>query len=130
MNQEKHLTNMISRSLMSNIFAGKMVVVNSRLVTNQGLDLDEVDKVNKLHKVRNCYLTLMENTDDSVELKRLSLFITQIDFQLQKLWKFKVDSAYHRFWELPKCQCPASDNLDTFGTGHRYINPNCKIHGN
>ena len=120
---------MISRSLMSNIFAGKMVVVNSRLVTNQGLDLDEVDKVNKLHKVRNCYLTLMENTDDSVELKRLSLFITQIDFQLQKLWKFKVDSAYHRFWELPKCQCPASDNLDTFGTGHRYINTNCKIHG-
>ena len=121
--------NMISRSLMSNIFASKMVVVNSRLVTNQGLDLDEVDKVNKLHKVRNCYLTLMENTDDSVELKRLSLFITQIDFQLQKLWKFKVDSTYHRFWELPKCQCPASDNLDTFGTGHRYINPNCKIHG-
>ena len=120
---------MISRSLMSNIFAGKMVVVNSRLVTNQGLDLDEVDKVNKLHKVRNCYLTLMENTDDSVELKRLSLFVTQIDYQLQKLWKFKVDSAYHRFWELPKCQCPASDNLDTFGTGHRYINPNCKIHG-
>ena len=120
---------MISRSLMSNIFASKMVVINSRLVTNQGLDLDEVDKVNKLHKVRNCYLTLMENTDDSVELKRLSLFVTQIDFQLQKLWKFKVDSAYHRFWELPKCQCPASDNLDTFGTGHRYINPNCKIHG-
>ena len=120
---------MISRSLMSNIFAGKIVVVNSRLVTNQGLDLDEVDKVNKLHKVRNCYLTLMENTDDSVELKRLSLFVTQIDFQLQKLWKFKVDSAYHRFWELPKCQCPASDNLDTFGTGHRYINSNCKIHG-
>ena len=120
---------MISRSLMSNIFAGKMVVVNSRLVTNQGLDLDEVDKVNKLHKVRNCYLTLMENTDDSVELKRLSLFVTQIDYQLQKLWKFKVDSAYHRFWELPKCQCPASDNLDTFGTGHRYINTNCKIHG-
>jgi hypothetical protein len=129
MNQEKHLMNMISRSLMSNIFGSKMVVVNSRLVANQGLDLDEVDKVNKLHKVRNCYLTLMENTDDSVELKRLSLFITQIDFQLQKLWKFKVDSAYHRFWELPKCQCPASDNLDTFGTGHRYINPNCKIHG-
>ena len=120
---------MISRSLMSNIFASKMVVINSRLVTNQGLDLDEVDKVNKLHKVRNCYLTLMENTDDSVELKRLSLFVTQIDFQLQKLWKFKVDSAYHRFWELPKCQCPASDNLDTFGTGHRYINTNCKIHG-
>ncbi len=120
---------MISRSLMSNIFAGKMVVINSRLVTNQGLDLDEVDKVNKLHKVRNCYLTLMENTDDSVELKRLSLFITQIDFQLQKLWKFKVDSAYHRFWELPKCQCPASDNLDPFGTGHRYTNPNCPIHG-
>ena len=122
--------NMILRSTMSNIFLGKLgPVINSRLVADQGIDSDEVRKINNLHKVRNCYRTLMENTDDAVELKRLSLFITQIDFQLQKLWKFKVDSAYHRFWELPKCQCPASDNRDTYGTGHRYINPNCKIHG-
>ena len=104
---------------MSNIFKNKMVMINSNLVKSQAIELEDLDKIRKLHKVRNCYLTL----------KRLSLFITQIDFQLQKLWKFKVDSAYHRFWELPKCQGPDSDNRDTFGTGHRYINPNCKIHG-
>jgi len=114
---------------MSNIFAGKMVVINSRLVTNQGLDLDEVDKVNKLHKVRNCYLTLMENTDDITNLKKLSKIIEQIDFQLQKLWKFKVDSKYHRFWNLPKCQCPKLDNMDALGTGRKIYSKNCPIHG-
>lgn len=120
--------NMISRSSMSNIFAGKSVIINSRLVANQNLELEDLIKIEKLHMVRNCYLTLMENTDDSVELKRLSLFITQIDFQLQKLWKFKVDSNYHRFWELPKCQCSILDNREKYGTG-RYYNPNCPIHG-
>ena len=121
--------NMILRSSMSNIFRTKITTINARLVANQGVDSDEVIKIDNLHKVRNCYLTLMENTDDASELKRLSLLITQIDFQLQKLWRFKVDSTYHRFWDLPKCQCPKSDNQDTYGTGHRYINPNCPIHG-
>ncbi len=120
--------NMILRSSMSK-FDKRISTINSILVANQGLDLDTVSKINKLHRVRNCYLTLMDEFNDKGNLRHFSNIITQIDFQLQKLWKFKEDSAYHRFWELPKCDCPKMDNIDTYGTGHRYINPNCILHG-
>ena len=120
---------MILRSSMSNRFDKRMPLLNSRLIANQGLNQEEVNKILKLNRVRNCYLTLMEIYDDKDDLRYLCGMITQIDFQLQKLWKFKVDSLYHKFWELPKCECPKMDNSDAHGTGHRYINPNCKLHG-
>jgi len=120
---------MISRTSISNIFSKRISTTNSRLVANQGLDMETVDKINKLHIVRNCYLTLMEEVNDKENLRYFSNIVTQIDFQLQRLWKFKEDSTYHRFWELPKCDCPKMDNMDTYGTGHRYINPNCLLHG-
>lgn len=110
-------------------FNKRISTINSRLVANQGLETDTVVKINKLHVVRNCYLTLIEEVDDKEVLKHFSNIITQIDFQLQRLWKFKEDSSYHRFWELPKCECPKMDNQDVYGTGHRYINPNCILHG-
>ncbi len=121
--------NMISRTSISNIFSKRISTTNSRLVANQGLDMETVDKINKLHIVRNCYQTLMEEVNDKENLRYFSNIVTQIDFQLQRLWKFKEDSTYHRFWELPKCDCPKMDNMDTYGTGHRYINPNCLLHG-
>lgn len=114
---------------MSNIFNKRLPQLNSRLIANQDLSQDEVNKILKLHRLRNCYLTLMEINDSKIDLRYISNIITQIDFQLQKLWKFKIDSNYHRFWELPKCECPKMDNRDVYGTGHRYINPKCKIHG-
>lgn len=120
--------NMILRSSMTK-FDKRISTINSRLVANQGLDLDTVNNINKLHRVRNCYLTLMEEVNDKQILRHFSDVITQIDFQLQSLWKFKEDSSYHRFWELPKCDCPKMDNQDVQGTGHRYINPNCTLHG-
>ena len=121
--------NMILRSSMTNIFNKRISTINSRLVANQGLSLDDVDRINNLHIVRNCYLTLMENVNDKEDLRYFTKIITQIDFKLQEIWKFKEDSSYHRFWELPKCDCPKMDNMDTYGTGHRYINPNCLLHG-
>ena len=120
--------NMISRSSMTK-FDKRISTINSRLVANQGLDSNTVNEINKLHRVRNCYLTLMEEVNDKENLRHFSKIVTQIDFQLQRLWKFKEDSVYHRFWELPKCDCPKMDNMDVYGTGHRYINPNCTLHG-
>ena len=115
---------------MSNRFSKYMPILNVRMISNQNLNQEEVDKIYKLHRVRNCYITLMEISSSKEDLRYLSRIIEQIDFQLQRLWKFKEDSSYHRFWELPKCDCPKMDNMDVYGTGHRCINPNCKIHGN
>lgn len=121
---------MILKSSMSNRFSKYMPILNVRLISNQNLNQEEVDKIYKLHRVRNCYITLMEISSSKEDLRYLSRIIEQIDFQLQRLWKFDEDSSYHRFWEIPKCDCPKMDNMDVYGTGHRCINPNCKIHGN
>lgn len=120
---------MILKSSMSNRFGVQLPLLNARLISNQDLKQEEVDKIYKLHRVRNCYITLMNISTSKEDLRYLSQIVTQIDFQLQRLWKFKEDSSYHRFWELPKCDCPKMDNQDVHGTGHRYINPNCIIHG-
>jgi hypothetical protein len=114
---------------MSNRFDKLLPILNSRLVANQGLLKEEIDEILKLHRVRNCCLTLMEISDNKEDLRYLCGVVTQIDFQLQRIWKFKVDSNYHRFWELPKCECPKLDNMDVYGSGHRYIYPGCPLHG-
>lgn len=119
----------ILKSSMSNRFGVQLPILNARLISNQDLKQEEVDKIYKLHRVRNCYITLMNISTSKEDLRYLSQIVTQIDFQLQRLWKFKEDSSYHRFWDLPKCDCPKMDNQDVYGTGHRYINPNCLIHG-
>jgi len=114
---------------MSSRFGVQLPILNARLISNQDLKKEEVDKIYKLHRVRNCYITLMNISTSKEDLRYLSQIVTQIDFQLQRLWKFKEDSSYHRFWDLPKCDCPKMDNQDVYGTGYRYINPNCLIHG-
>jgi hypothetical protein len=120
---------MILKNSNPNTFGKKITSINARLVAAKNVSDEDVDKIKRLHKLRNCYVQLMEIKYTKEDLKYLANIVTQIDFQLQKLWKFKEDSLYHRFWELPKCECPSMDNIDVYGTGHRYINPNCKIHG-
>lgn len=128
MKVENHLKNMKLKNSV-NIFNKVPVSINTRLVSTQGVNEESVENIIKLHKLRSCYCSLMSVTDDKEKLRQLAHFITQIDYQLQKLWNFSQDYLYHRFWELPKCECPKSDNIDTYGTGHRYINPNCPLHG-
>ncbi len=119
--------NMKSKS--SIVFNNSLPILNSRLISNQRLTIEDVDKLGKLHLIRNCYTSLMQSEGDPTNLRYLASIVTQIDFQLQKIWKFKLDENYHKFWELPGCQCPKLDNMDMYGTCHRYTNPNCPIHG-
>jgi hypothetical protein len=114
---------------LKNTFNNKIVNLNQNLISRQGLSDIDVDMIKKLHIVRGCYCNLIENIDDKEDLKSIRDIITQIDFKLQELWNFPQDVIYHRFWELPKCDCPKLDNIDTYGTGHRYINTNCVFHG-
>ena len=71
----------------------------------------------------------MELSEDKEEVRRLDKIVTQIEFQLQTLWRFKQDETMHRWFERPKCSCPKMDNSEMLGTGVRYTNPNCIIHG-
>jgi hypothetical protein len=114
---------------MAKIFSNTEVRLNNRLISRQKLNDDDVLKIQKLHKIRNYYCDLMSFTIDKHEIRKISKIITQIDFQLQKLWKFELDESFHRWFELPKCSCPNLDNSELVGSGSRIINPKCIVHG-
>ncbi len=112
-----------------NIFNKRQSTINTNLAIRQNLTDEDVENIKKLHAIRNCYFGLIEVTDDKSELINIRDIITQIEFSLQKIWGFEEDARYHRFFDIPKCDCPKLDNSDLLGTGHRYINPNCILHG-
>jgi hypothetical protein len=105
-----------------------VVVLNNRLVVNRNLSTETVDKITKLHVLRSYFFDLMEMSEDNLEVRRINKIVTQIEFQLQKLWGFKVDERFHRWFEVPKCSCPKMDNSEYIGTSYRVLNPTCILH--
>jgi len=110
-------------------FQKRTLEINQNLIQLQNLSKDDILKVSKIHKIKDCFYSVMEKEQNIDKLKYISKILTQIEFRLQSLWRFEQDIIFHRFWEVPKCECPKMDNEDVYGTGHRYINSNCIIHG-
>ena len=55
--------------------------------------------------------------------------VTELEFELQRLWGFPQDKEFHRYWlSVGHCKCGAIDNLERLGYG-RIINLGCPIHG-
>lgn len=55
--------------------------------------------------------------------------VTELEFELQRLWNFPQDKEFHKYWlSVGHCSCPPLDNLERLGYG-RIINLNCPIHG-
>ncbi len=121
-----------SSTLQNNKFTHvttKLNMINMRLVSARGIPDDDIEKIQKLQNLKTYHYDIIEILDDKFEIRTVSYIITQIDFQLQKLWKFELDETKHRWFELPKCSCPKMDNLDNLGTPYKIINPDCIIHG-
>ena len=107
----------------------KSTILNSSLLKKQGIDVVDVFKIERLHEIRKIVVDIIDNIDDVEKIRYFAKIITQIDFQLQKLWKFPLNINYHRWFELSKCSCPKYDNVEYIGTGYRIINPSCILHG-
>lgn len=55
--------------------------------------------------------------------------VTELEFELQRLWGFPQDKEFHRYWlSVGHCKCGAIDNLERLGYG-RIINLDCPVHG-
>lgn len=80
------------------------------------------------HELKLIIYDMIEETNIPKLLKSLGKDLTEIEFELQRLWKFKKDINYHRFWEYPKCACPELDNIDAYPF-RRFINLTCPLHG-
>lgn len=93
-------------------------------------------KEHNLEKLKNTYINLfktiekMEQTDNCIILFNLNKYVTELEFELQRLWGFPENINYHRYWFLlPKCTCPKIDNNELIGSILKYYNNDCIIHG-
>ena len=109
--------------------SNKLSTINQNLVNRQKVSADDVQKIVKLQTIRKYFYDFIELSDDKEEIRRLDKIITQIEFQLQKLWGFPQDRNFHRWFDVPKCSCPKWDNAESLGSDFRIINPNCILHG-
>lgn len=103
---------------------------NQELITRQGLTKEDIAQLDILYaNLKEVFDRASESTD-SKELACLSIKVEEIEFELQKAWKFEQNIAMHSYWnKIPNCDCPYYDNRDLFGTGKRIYNQSCPVHG-
>lgn len=56
--------------------------------------------------------------------------VRDLEFSLQRQWKFNVDAKFHRYQlEIKGCTCPIFDNMELIGhTADRYRVSDCPWH--
>jgi hypothetical protein len=110
-------------------YKGKKTYLNPKLIIQQGLDKETIDELKLTHEDRFRIFEAMENTNDPEELREFAAQMEVIEFEQQRLWGFPQDRNYHKWYLVPKCICPSSDNADRYGTEYRVINEKCPVHG-
>jgi hypothetical protein len=103
--------------------------LNKNLVQKQNLSQVEVDYIKNLHIKSYEICKEIKKTDDTSKLKQLASEWEENQFLLQIAWGFNPDRNYHKFWELPKCDCPSMDNDDKYPYGNYYKSGGCLLHG-
>lgn len=103
--------------------------INEELFKKQKLNKIDLCKLKHHYVILHSLFEKAENTDSVEELKAIAEQVENTEYALQKIWKFKLDKNFHRYWfRIPKCQCPKVDNEERVGTEYRIISESCKIH--
>ena len=111
-------------------YKDKGMILNPRLIKQQKVSDAGIGKLKEIHLERMMLEDEMENTDDPVRLHVMAQEREHIEYRLQRVWGFPEDSAYHRWWEVPKCVCPRLDNSDDYPSKYRIVRGDCPVHGN
>lgn len=100
--------------------------LNLALIKKQDC-LENVSAILEKHRERLEIHVAMMETSDSTLLQLYDQMYTDVEFELQDLWKFERNANFHRFWERPKCGCPRMDNMDWYPY-KSVISGGCKVH--
>lgn len=106
----------------------RVSIVPEALLTQQDC-WENLDQIKELHIKRLELYDRIKKEKLPEALKALAEESTEIEFKLQELWKFKRNRDFHKFWELPKCECPVLDNDDRYPYGYYVITCTCPLHG-
>lgn len=92
-------------------YRGHTIQINEDLLKSQGCE-SRLDLIKQLHRHRIDIELEIERLIDSPTpiLRDLADKWTHTQFALQRAWGFPPEINYHRFWELPGCECPKLDN--------------------
>lgn len=104
-------------------------MINKKLAEELGLSEKVKFNINSLHKYRDRIFKRMEDSVDKEELRSLDLTLDRVEFTLQRLWGWKPDRNYIKFWNRPKCRCPRLDNEDNYPYGYYTVMMDCPLHG-
>jgi hypothetical protein len=107
-------------------------MINLELAQRQNLSEDEVFKIEQLHYSRRLLhdaIAQAISAGNKTVARAIAKALPEIELELQKLWKFKQDIGYYKFWLVPGCSCCKLDSDDNFPYGPYYINNGCNIHG-
>ena len=107
---------------------GKKYVLSISLIKKQGLTQKQVDKIKDLNIERLMTEAQLEKQYSADQIRAWYNVWEQIQFDLQKAWKFPKDSTYHPSHRLLLCSCPTSENDDRLGHPDKIYSPDCKLH--
>jgi len=105
----------------------EVMLLNKQLLDQQNA-WENLELIKKLHNIRLNVEDLLGDTSGANKKLLLNTWTT-VQFALQRAWGFPEDKNYHRFWDIPSCDCPEMDNDDRYPTGYYVVSGKCDLHG-
>ena len=103
------------------------MVANPRWVESRRISPANVERINELHGIVGRLESFdLRKASHPNDIQKYFKQWTKLQYQLQKLWKFKMDKFKHRGYVLPHCTCPRMDNDDM--EYHMYFATDCPLH--
>lgn len=103
--------------------------LNPTLLREQDLSPSHIEALETSHRIRQILFDLAAHSGNKVELKILGWLFDELEFCQQEIWGFDQDARHHRFFDLPGCTCPKSDNEDRLGHRQAIYDKSCPVHG-
>jgi len=103
--------------------------LNKKLLVKKNLSAEKIDLLVELNTEKYYLYQEMRGLEDTSKIKELASKVTGIDYLLQETWGFEQNKKYHKFWELPGCQCPVFENINIYPSDEYKHISTCPIHG-
>lgn len=118
---------------MEIVYKGYNISINTHLLSSQGvwdnlklIVLARIEVYKVLELAESYYKHGRLNKENG---KKLLDKLTKCEYDLQRVWNFPEDIAYHSYqWRLVGCRCPSMDNRERLGTDSMIINVGCPYH--
>lgn len=112
------------------IYRGYRIRLNEDLAREQGIGSLELEAIAERHKSLADAFHDAAATSDRHHLRGIARRVEELEFHLQRLWRFDQDASYHTHWlRIPGCTCPVDANIALRGHKLRLIAKNCPVFG-